>query len=327
MTSVGCRTVHTVLAAACWLCLCGASQFAVAQSTGGSYPNGTSGLLAGTVPPPGHYWLMYNRLYTASQSMNADGAPQTVNGEPMGFDLDVFANVHRFIHVTEMKIFGADYAWNFVLPVIGVDLDVSAYQMHDQAWSFGDFNAEPFVIEWHEPRFDFGFVYGLFAPTGQRSPAHPALPGSGYFTQYAGLAGTLWLDAGRTWSASILSRYEVHNRRRDDGFRRGDDFSFEWGVGKTFLPPANSNQPAVPPSKDPIVTAGVSGYAAWQITRNTGPMIDYPAPYEEAFGIGPEVQSFFPQWNIGYHLRHWWEFDCRAHTQGRILTFTLVKPF
>ena len=52
------------------LLACAAS--AVAQETA-AYPNGTSGLKAGTVPPPGRYWLMYNRVYQTNQLNDANG--------------------------------------------------------------------------------------------------------------------------------------------------------------------------------------------------------------------------------------------------------------
>ena len=56
---------------------------------GGAYPNGTSGLNAGTVPPPGNYWLMYNRFYHAPVSTNASGNPATApGGGPLNFNLD-----------------------------------------------------------------------------------------------------------------------------------------------------------------------------------------------------------------------------------------------
>ena len=54
-------------AAAAWLL----ATPAAAQETA-AYPNGTSGIKAGTVPPPGHYWLCYNRIYTADELRDAN---------------------------------------------------------------------------------------------------------------------------------------------------------------------------------------------------------------------------------------------------------------
>lgn len=277
---------------------------------GGAYPNGTSGILAGTVPPPGQYWLMYNRFYNAPVSTDNSGAPATApGGGPLGFDLSTYVNAHRILTVTETKILGATYAWNFVVPVVGIDVSIDAFNVHDQNFTIADMNVEPFVMEWHQERFDFGFVFGLFAPTASYSPDRPAFPGRNYWTLYPGVAGTLYLDEEKTWSLSALSRYEMHTIREGTDYHRGDDFSFEWGLGKKM---------------EAATVMGVSGYCAWQTTDNTG---TGAAPRDRGFGIGPEIQYFSMQHKCGFHLRHWFEFANRNRTEGTITTLTYVKPF
>lgn len=276
------------------------------------YPNGTSGLKAGTVPPPGHYWLMYNRLYEARRSNDRSGDPVLAGGNDIAFDLNAYANVHRFIHVTNYKIAGADFAWNAVLPLVGIDLEIGAYGVRDSAFRVADINVEPFVIEWHKPRYDFGYLYGFFAPTAERNDERPALPGKGFWTHYFGAAGTYYFDDDRTWAISMLSRYEICGTRRDKDINAGDNFSFEWGfsknVGKTL-------------------DVGVSGYCSWQTTLDTGSAVDYVDTHDRVYGIGPEVQYFSPKLKLGYHFRYWWEFDARNRTEGTIATLTIVKPF
>jgi hypothetical protein len=247
---------------------------------------------------------MYHRYYHAPATMDASGNPENV-----GFNLDTYVNAHRIVTVTDKKILGADFAWNFVTPIVWIDCDIDAYGIHDSAMTLADMNVEPFVIEWHEKQFDFGFVFGLFAPTAPYNSNQPALPGRDYWTLYPGLAGTYWFDEEKTWHASFLSRYEFHTDRVADGFHRGDDLSFEWGFGKTF---------------EQTKTMGVSGYCSWQTTPNTGPTA---YPQDRAYGIGPEMQFFFPDWKFGCHIRHWFEFGVENRTAGEITTFTIVKPF
>lgn len=272
---------------------------------GGAYPNATSGILAGTVPPKGRYWLMYNRFYHAPITTDANGVSQ-----PVGFNLDTYVNAHRIVTVTDKKFLGADFAWNFVVPIVWIDSEITSYGIKDTAMTLADMNVEPFVIEWHEKQFDFGFVFGFFAPTAPYNSLQPALPGRDYWTFYPGLAGTYYFDEERTWHASFLSRYEFHTDRVADGFHRGDDLSFEWGVGKSF--------------PEQGATFGVSGYCSWQTTDNTGATA---FPRDEAYGIGPEIQYFSTKWKCGYHIRHWWEFGAENRTEGEITTFTIVKPF
>jgi hypothetical protein len=277
---------------------------------GGAYPNGTSGLMAGTVPPPGQYWLMYNRFYHAPISTDDGGEPATAPaGGPLGFGLDTYVNAHRIVTVTDKKIWGATYAWNFVVPLVGIDVNIDAFDVHDQNFTIADINVEPFVIEWHQERFDFGFVFGLFAPTASYAPERPALPGRDYWTLYPGVAGTYYLDDEKTWNLSFLSRYEIHTEREGTDFRRGDDLSFEWGLGKSL---------------DAATLLGVSGYCSWQTTDNTG---TGSFPRDRGYGVGPEIQYFSTQYKCGFHLRHWFEFANQNRTEGTITTLTFVKPF
>jgi hypothetical protein len=278
------------------------------------YPNGTSGLKCGTVPPPGHYWLFYNRIYTADELRDANSRLTTApGGGPLGFDLTGYANVHRFLHVTDYKILGANYSWNGVLPLVNIDLDIAALGMHNEEFKIGDMNMEPFVIEWHGARYDFGFVYGFFAPTASRSNVRAALPGKKFWTNYVGPAGTYYFDDNRTWSLSFLSRYEMPTKRQDGvDVHAGDNFSFEWGLGRNV---------------QKVCDVGVSGYCSWQTTLDTGSDVNYVNVHDRAFAAGPEVQYFSTTLNVGYHLRAWQEYGVRDRTQGQIITLTIVKPF
>jgi hypothetical protein len=256
---------------------------------------------------------MYNRLYEARRTNDLNGdAVLSPGGTPLGFDLSGYANVHRFIHVTDYKILGADFAWNAVVPFVGIDVEIAGYGVRDSAFKIGDLNVEPFVIEWHKPRYDFGYVYGIFCPTAERQADRPALPGKQFWTNYVGVAGTYYFDDDRTWSLSALSRYEMCSKRLDADITPGDNFSFEWGLARNV---------------EKVLDVGISGYCSWQTTLDKGSDIDYVNTRDRVMGIGPEIQYFSPKYKFGYHLRYWWEFDARDRSQGTIATLTIVKPF
>jgi hypothetical protein len=303
--------VRLVLAVVC-VAILSLTTPAKAQETA-PYPNGTSGLKAGTVPPPGYYWLMYNRLWRADRSIGPDGEPAVdAGGDPIDLRLSAYANVHRFLHSTDCKILGANFSWNFVIPVVYIDADIQNFGMHDSDLRIADMNVEPFVIEWHEPSFDFGYVYGFFAPTAARDDTHPALPGKKHWTHYVGAAGTYYFDEEREWSASFLSRYEIAGRREDKDITAGDNFSFEWGIARNF---------------DKACDVGVSGYCSWQLTLDRGADVTYTNVLDRIFGIGPEINYFSMKHKLGINLRYWWEFGARDRPEGSITTLTLVKAF
>jgi len=277
------------------------------------YPNGTSGILAGSVPGPGLYYLMYNLFYDADRLKNSAGhAALAPDGNSLDFRAKAFANVHRLIHVTRLKFLGAEFSWNVAVPLVYRSVRINNFGIDDSDFALGDVNLEPLVLEWRGPQWDFGIGYGLFAPTGDRDDQYPAEPGKDFWTHYPIVAGTWFFDQKRTWSASFLSRYEFHGKREDVDITPGRDISVEWGVGKSFG----------------TLTVGVSGYAQWQVTSDTGADISYDASvHDRVFGIGPEVQYFFPEHGFGFQLRHWREFGARDRSEGSITTLTLVKPF
>jgi hypothetical protein len=285
---------------------------AMAQETN-HYPNGTSGLLAGSVPGPGLYYLMYNLFYESDRLKDRSGNSVLGPGDDvLDFRAKAFANVHRVIHVTERKFLGAEFSWNVAVPFVYRSVRINDFGIDDSKFAHGDLNVEPLVLEWRGPQWDFGIGYGLFAPTGDRDDLYPAKPGKEFWTHYPMVAGTWFLDRERTWSASFLSRYEFHSKRRDVDITPGDDFSVEWGVGKSIG----------------TWIMGVSGYGQWQMTKDTGSDITYDASVrDQVFGVGPEVHKFFPEQGFGFQLRHWREYGAEDRSQGSITTLTLVKPF
>ena len=301
---IGLRIVASLLAT------CGLS--ATAQETN-HYPNGTSGILAGSVPGPGFYYLMYNLFYETDQLKDSAGhtllAP---DGSSLDFTAKAFANVHRFIHVTQLKFLGAEFSWNVAVPLVYRSVRIDNFNVDDSNFALGDINLEPLVLEWRGPQWDFGVGYGLFAPTGDRDELHPAKPGKNFWTHYPIVAGTWFFDPERTWSASFLSRYEFHGQRQDVDITPGNDVSVEWGVGKSFG----------------TLTVGISGFAQWQVTSDKGVDVNYDANvHDRVFGVGPEIQNFFPEYGFGFQLRHWREFGAKDRSEGSITTLTLVKPF
>ncbi len=238
-----------------------------AQETG-HYVNGVEGLKGASLPPPGFYWKLYNAFYTADTMTDKDGDEIDI-----GFDLTVYALVNRFIWISDMKMLGADYGADIIIPANYTDIKISAKNVEDDKFALGDIMIEPILLSWHGSRYDAAFGFGLYLPTGEYEKSEPASPGKDFWTGMFTLGGTYYFDMEKTWAASILSRYEIHSEEDDLDITPGNDFHFEWGVSKNIAQ---------------VWDVGVVGYCQWQVTDDSGDDTTWDqSVHDRVFAIGP----------------------------------------
>jgi hypothetical protein len=270
---------------------------------GESYPNGAEGIKCGTLPPPGFYYKMYNAYVTADDMIDEHG-----DELPLDFDAEIFVNVHRFLWLSkDIKIFGAGYGANIIIPIWYKSIEVGAFDYDDSSWELGDIIIEPIDLVWHGPNYDIGAAIAFFLPTGDHEELSD--PGEDMYTTMFTLGGTYYPDKAKTWSFSLLARYEVHSEKRntesrpggwDTDLNPGDDFHFEWGIGKTLAK---------------VWDVGLVGYAQFQVQHDHGTGAD--THLEQAFGIGPEVSVFCTPLKTFFSLRSLWEFGVEGRSTGR----------
>ncbi len=279
--------------------------FGTGMAADNEYPNGIEGIKAASVPPPGYYYKMYNVYYAADTVTDNDG-----NDIDNDFDLTLFVNSHRFLWVSDWKILGADYAADIIVPIFNVDLEIGAAGLDSSETGLGDICIEPFVLGWHGPKFDAAFALAFFAPTGKYDKKEPASPGKDMWTYMTTLGGTVYFDAEKTFSASVLARYEIHGEKDETNLTPGDDFHFEWGIGKNIAK---------------IWDVGLTGYCQWQVTDDSG---DNAGDFKDhVFAVGPEVSVFIPPLMGAVSLRSQWEFESENTSEGDFTTLTFVKIF
>ena len=283
------------------------SGIAFASETG-HYVNGGEGIKAATLPPPGFYYRMYNVFYNADTLTDKDG-----NKLDVGFDLSVYSLVNRFVWISNMKILGADLGVTAVIPLVYTDIEIKALGIKDDKFSLGDIAVEPFVLSWHGPRYDAVFGLAVYVPTGEYDRNKPASPGKDFWTGMISIGGTCYLDAEKTWSASILGRYEIHSEKDETDVRPGDDFHFEWGIGKTLAK---------------IWDVGLTGYCQWQVTDDRGSDVTWDkSVHDRVYAVGPEVSVFIPPARLSVSLRSQWEFGAEDRPEGNITTLIFTKIF
>ena len=294
------------------LCMC--LTCGAAFGAHGHYVDGVEGINAGTAPPEGFYWRMYNLYYTASQMKDNKGET------PGDFKAHVYAMANRFIYSTPIEILGGNLVVDAIVPLVYTDLYYKVGDnkiMDANRFGVGDILVEPFVLSWHGERWDALAGVGVYMPSGGfRDPRsdflrHAADPGKGFWTFMGTLGGTVYMDAEKTWSASALARYEIHTEQSYTGTTPGNDFHLEWGVGKTF---------------DKIFTTGAAGYCNWQTTRDTGNLANRDQR-ERGYAIGPEIGFVRPDWKFQVSLRSLFEFKNRNAPQGITTALVLTKAF
>ena len=274
----------------------------------GHYVSGLEGIRAGTLPPPGYYYKIYNLLYKSDTLVDRGG-----NKIDAGFDLTVFASAHRFIWVTNKKILGADYVIDATIPLVYTDVKIDSAGIDNSIFALADLCIEPIALGWHGACYDAAFAADIYIPTGKYDKNKPASPGKDFWTGMLTLGGTYYLDDKKTWSVSVLSRYEIHSRKDKTDVKPGDDFHFEWGIGKTLAE---------------VWDIGLAGYCHWQITDDSGSDVNWDkGVHDRVHAVGPEISVFSPCLKLLFSIRSLFEFKAVDRSEGNITTLTLTKIF
>ncbi|CAM5794556.1 transporter [Ottowia pentelensis] len=281
--------------------LAGASAYAE-----GHYVAGVEGIQAASAPPPGDYYLAYLVHYDID-NFRVPGSDAKLPGSNTG---SVTALANRFIKITNVKVFGADYGFEAIVPVIRTSLDIHAVGLRDSGTGIGDVYLGPLVLAWHGIRWDSVAAAGIWLDTA--STSSPGAPGKGYKSAMLTGGGTYYFDQEKSVTGSVLFRYERHGRKAS-GVRPGDQLSMEWGIGKNFGQ----------------YSLGVVGYSQWQLGNDSGAQVSQGNSQRHAVGL--EVN--YPAAAAGVFLKgaFYKEFSVRggsgAEPAGSLFRVTVVKPF
>jgi hypothetical protein len=278
-------------------------------ATAGSHYNyGVEGVLGATAPPPGWHYRMYNLWYNPDTLKDNNG-----NTVPGNFELDVFASVQRIIHVTNIKILGADYLYDVVVPLIDQDFTFGPFSdSHDL--TIGDIEIEPFVLGWHQPRWDAVFGLAVILPTGHYEMTEPASPGLGYWSGRMTLGATYYFDEQKTWSASVLTRTLINGEQDDTNITPGAELVAEYGLGKEFH------------ANNWMIRPGLTGASYWQISDDSDESVTADQ-HKQAHAIGAELNLFYLPMLFQVNLRYLQEYGVENGPEDSRFIATLTKSW
>ena len=282
------------------------SSPAFAQLSGHNL-RGDFGLMSGSQPGPGFYFLAPAAWYDTDTIKDRSGDPLNVTGE-----LGVKAFFPTVFVVTDRKLFGANYGFMVSPPFINTRYESPRFDV-DSGLGLTDMYIVPLHLGWHQPRADVSVSYGMYAPTGRYEADGDDNVGLGMWSHEIAAGVTAYLDDAKNWHAATTMFYELHSKKKDSDTKVGDLVTLEGGFGRSFIQGAGS--------------VGVAYFAQWKATADTLtglPGLLLPGK-NKVFGIGPELtMPFFASgpWAGLVTVRYQWDFGARSSFEGQ--TFNIA---
>ena len=270
------------------------------EGGGGAYPNGAEGLMTGAVPPPGDYLINYLLYYSADEFMGPTG-----KAAPVPFDLTVWANVLRYIHVTDKKVAGGFWTQHIFIPIMQMDVDVGG--ISDDKFGLGDVIVDPFVVAWHGENWHAAAGVDIYVPIGSYDAMDLANLGRNYWTIEPVVAAT-YLFPGDV-EASVKIMYDINMENDDTDVKSGDEFHFDYAVAKKV-------------TKELCV--GVSGFYYDQVSEDEVGGAKLTGSKGKQIAYGPVVsyqkgkQTFVLKWQI--------ETETENKPEGDRIWFKFISP-
>jgi hypothetical protein len=296
------NAIHGLLSAA----LIALTSHAQAQAPA-HYIAGVEGIDVGTLPPPGFYLRDYNVFYGSGQLNDSNGSAI----KAANLNTFVYAQVPRFIWITDTKFLGGNFGIDGFLPLIDetTSINTPKGKFDSNTFGIGDLLADA-SLSWHPGPFDFILCAGFFAPTGNSAAQPTTDVGQGYWSSLISGGGTWHIDKERTWALSMVNRFENCSEQEQTHITPGDVYTLEWALNKTVVK---------------TVDLGVAGYYQQKVTGDSGP--GAVASNDRVAAAGPEVVVAFPKEALSVSFRYEYEFIAEGRAQGSLGVLSLTKRF
>jgi hypothetical protein len=267
----------------------------VATPVHGHYPPGQTGLRGAATPAPGWSITDFNRLFSNLDVKDAKGTTVSHAGEAR------YANILMTGWTSGTTIWGMNYGALVGIPFATGNLNPEPGETGSSDFALGDIIVTPASLYGMASDFDYQLQLSVWTPSGRFKPASPTNRGSGFWSLIYS-AGLAWYPSGdrQDWSISAVARLEQNFEQAGTGITPGNNLDLDWGIGKVVrLGPYRFD-------------AGVSGFATWQVTTQTGGASTGRYHY---YGAGPEISAAIADgWAL--RLRTQWEFATHNAVQG-----------
>jgi hypothetical protein len=260
--------------------------------------------------------MLYSNYYTADRYKNDRGENYSA-GPLADIDVRVWANVIRVVHVTDIRILGANWALQTLIPFVDMDFDFGPPYgfLNDSRFGLGDIIVDPLVLAWHGPHFHYVAGLDIFLPTGAYDrDEEPVNPGNNVWTFEPAFAVS-YLNGPIDLSAKFMYDFSTENDDypgggRSVGLTPGQEFHADFAAGYSFAAGW---------------TAGIGGYFYQQTTDDELDGADVPDDKGRVLALGPVVKYGYK--NMSFTLKSLFETEVRNRPSGNSTWFRLVYAF
>ena len=245
----------------------GASCAFATEGGGSIYPHGVENYMAGALPPPGLYGVVYGNAYSADRVNDAHGNNLNIPG----FKVNATVVAPRLVWVTGAKLLGGDMVVHAIAPIVNLKVEAGG-QSHSKT-GLGDMTVGIGTGFHHSPNLHSIVAVDLILPTGGYTQGDLANIGRHYSAVEPVIAVTQVDPNGL--NADIKLGYLVNQRNNATDYQSGQEFHFDysvgWGLGNGW-------------------TAGAGGYVYQQVTADKQNGQTLADSKGKALALGPSVK-------------------------------------
>jgi hypothetical protein len=277
---------------------------------------GSTGLKAGSQPPPGGYVVapaLY--FYSSDEVRDRDGDRF---GPTANLDAALFGA--GYSQVTTKKLFGGYYGFQILFP-LGANNRIQGTEIDaNPGAGLTDSAVQPINLGWHFKRADVVTAYTLYIPTGRYTDGASNNTGQGMWGNEISIGSTVYLTETRQFHAATIASFDFQSKKEDSETKVGNAMNLDGGVGGDFLKGG--------------LTAGISYYASFKLTDDE--IAGLPGILirgkNRVFALGPEASLALARRGTVYgfvRVCYQWEVYARTTTQGgawNIAATFLLKP-
>ncbi|MEX8517960.1 MAG: transporter [Leptothrix sp. (in: b-proteobacteria)] len=288
-------------AVASLVALIGINAFAT-EGGGSIYPHGVENYMAGALPPPGLYGIVYGNSYSASRVNDKDGNDLNIPG----FKVNANVLAPRLVWVPGAKLLGGDLVVHAIMPLVNLKVDMAGNSQTKSG--LGDMTIGLGAGFHHSPSLHSIAAIDFILPTGGYTKGDLANIGR-HYSAFEPVYAISYVDPNG-FNGDVKLGYLVNAKNSSTDYKSGQEFHFDysagWGVGHGW-------------------TVGAGGYVYSQTTSDTSAGVTLDGSKGSAMAVGPSVKYDSGK---GWFVTAKWqqEMAVKNRAQGNALWLKVVFP-